>query len=172
MLALLAFLAVTGFGRDALANSYSFCLSMDTDYENVGFGEDYIVGAAGPYTARYIKVKVTKGAEVIVDTTYANQSGCVSFTHGTTGQFKLEVWGEMRIPRTDNAANNNTVRILNSSGNQPYWNYFLDLWGDQRFEVLHAAAEQLHEPHQHLPVGLRASQRRVDRQGQGSSRSR
>lgn len=129
LLALLTFLLVVGFGREALANSYTFCVQMDTDLENVNFGEDYYLQATGPYAGRYIKVKVTRGAVVLVNTTYANGSGCVSFTDNTTGQFKLEVWSEMKVPRTDNTGNTNTVRILNSAGNQVYWNYFWTFGG-------------------------------------------
>jgi len=129
LLGLLAFLLVLGFGREALANSYTMCLQMDTDYENVNFGEDYYTSATGPYTARFIKVKVTRGGVTVLNTTYADVNGCVAFTDSTTGQFKLEVWSEMKVPRTDNTAYTNTVRILNSAGNQAYWNYFWTFGG-------------------------------------------
>lgn len=124
-----AFLLVAGFGRDAMANTYKFCVQMDTDLENVNFGEDHFLQAGGPYLGRWIKVKVTRGATTIVNTTYADGVGCVAFNDTQTGQFKLEIWSEMKVPRTDNAAQTNTVRILNSAGTQSYWNYFWTFGG-------------------------------------------
>jgi hypothetical protein len=129
LVGLLAFFVVAGFGREALANSYTMCVNMDTDFENVNFGEDYFTNATGPYAADYVKVKVTRGGVTILNTTYANSSGCVAFNDTTAGQFKLEVWSEMRVPRSDNPANTNIVRVLNSAGNQSYWNYFWTFGG-------------------------------------------
>lgn len=67
--------------------------------------------------------------DVIVSTSFANGSGCVAFTHATTGQFKLEIWSEMEVPRTDDTSDDNTVRILTSAGNESYWNYFWTFGG-------------------------------------------
>lgn len=113
-----------GTSQTTLANSYNFCVGVETDLENVNFGEDYFTQVFPNVLVPYIKVKVTKGAEVIVNTTYAGSGGCISFTHATTGEFRLEITSEMRIPRTDNSSDHNIVRVLNGNGDLVGWNVF------------------------------------------------
>lgn len=86
------------------------CANLDTTLENVGLGEDYLVDADGPYAAMYLRATVSINGHLVTGPVYANSAGCVSFTHASLGPFKLKLWSEMKVPRTDNAAQTNTVR--------------------------------------------------------------
>ncbi len=126
-LACAAAAAVLLCAAEARANSYTFCASMETAYSDSGIGEDYLVSDV--YAARYLKVRVKRGSTTVVPTTYTNTSGCVSFSDSHKGQFVVEYWGELRVPRSDNGSYTNKAYIYNSAGNLPKWTYYWTFGG-------------------------------------------
>ncbi len=117
------------FPTEALANTYKFCVRMDTALENVNFGEDRMLDADGPYVASYLKYRITYNGATVAPTGYLPSSGCVTFSHSSKGQFKMELWSEMRIPRSDNSSYYNTVRIKHSNGTLAWWAYYWTFGG-------------------------------------------
>lgn len=122
-LAVTAAVIVLASPNDARAANYTMCANLDTTLENVDLGEDYLLDPDGPYIARYLRATVSISGHLIVGPVYANSAGCVSFTHGSLGPFKLKLWSEMKVPRTDNAALTNTVKVTDDTSLQASWEF-------------------------------------------------
>jgi len=107
----------------AKAANYTLCVGLDTSLENVNVGEDYLIDADGPYVGRYLKAAVFRNNVLIVGATYLNSAGCLTFSNANLGPFTMNVVSEMRVPRTDNAAQTNTAKIQDNTGVLAGWSF-------------------------------------------------
>ena len=109
----------------AQAVQQKFCVKTRVTTVDSGIGEDYYTAPGGTtHPARYTRMRVSRAGFLITDT-YADASGCVTFDWPFTDNFKLEMWSEARVPRTDNPGHTNTLKILDSDLDQGYWVWFL-----------------------------------------------
>jgi len=90
----------------------------------VGGGEDYIIDADGPYSAMYQKVLIMRSG-IVYANSYLSDTGCITFSSAYSNNYDVHFFSEVRVPRTDNAAQTNIGKITDSSGTRAswYWNH-------------------------------------------------
>lgn len=105
-----------------IAKAWRVCARLNTSFENVDGGEDYILDADGPYAAMYQKVLVHRLGVIYADT-YLNEAGCVTFAAPYPDNYIVIFYSEVRVPRTDNTAQTNIGQITNSSSQLAVWGF-------------------------------------------------
>ena len=120
-----------GLAAEALAYDWTFCLRTQVSTTDSGIGEDYYTAAGSTlYVARYAQVRVTRGDDTVVPTTYANGAGCISFESPYNTGFHVEMWSRARIPRTDDTDYHNTLEVQHSNGDPAYWHWYTSPGGN------------------------------------------
>ncbi len=110
--------------RPAHAANFNWCINMDVDFTDTDIGEDYLLDAQGNPLGRYLWVRLSRlDGSKTWPLTYLDGLGCLPFSDTTNGPFKLEVRSQARVPRSDNAANTNTVRVLNAADDLAEWTF-------------------------------------------------
>lgn len=110
--------------RPAHAANFNWCINMAVDFTDTDIGEDYLLDAQGNPLGRYLWVRLSRlDGSKTWPLTYLDGLGCLPFSDTTNGPFKLEVRSQARVPRSDNAANTNTVRVLNAADDLAEWTF-------------------------------------------------
>lgn len=127
---LVLLLALVLGGLSALpaeAYVHSFCASTRVTTTDSDIGEDIhdLVGAT-THPSRYAQMRVTRNGAVVVNTTYANAGGCLTFSSPYTSGFKLEMWSKARIPASDDPSHFNTLNVHHGNGTLAYWYWFIN----------------------------------------------
>lgn len=114
-------LCLTVGARKAEAADFTWCVKMNVDLADTDIGEDYLLSAQDKL-ARFMWVRLSRndGSKVWA-LTYLDALGCLAFSDTTNGPFKLELRSQARVPRTDNGANTNTLRVYNSAEELAEW---------------------------------------------------